>query len=107
MRGTKPPFGFRFDETGDGLVIHEPEMIVVEKIFRMAAEGLGVKARQTRLRQRGVPTPTKKPVWSYPVLRRVTSNDIYKPHAREEIAKLVASEVAAALDSEKSYGVGV
>ncbi len=86
-------------------MIHEPEMLVVEKIFGMAANGLGVKAMQTRLHQEGVPTPTKRPVWSYPVLRRLTSNDVYKPHYRKEIEALVTPKVAAGLDLGKSYGV--
>src|SRR5687768_14372788 len=37
----KPPYGFRYNEARDGLVVYEPEMVVVEKIFRLAAEGLG------------------------------------------------------------------
>ena len=39
----KPPYGFRYNETRDGLVVHEPEMVVVEKIFRLAADGRGTK----------------------------------------------------------------
>jgi site-specific DNA recombinase len=45
----KPPYGFRYNETRDGLIVHEPEALVVEKIFRFAAEGHGTKAIQTRL----------------------------------------------------------
>jgi site-specific DNA recombinase len=41
LRGAKPPYGFRYNAAGDGLVVHEPEMVVTGRIFRMAAEGLG------------------------------------------------------------------
>ena len=39
LRGPKPPYGFRYDATGEGLAVHEAEMAVVERIFRMAADG--------------------------------------------------------------------
>src|SRR5687768_4010668 len=31
----RPPYGFRYNDSRDGLVIHEPECRVVEKIFRL------------------------------------------------------------------------
>ncbi len=58
---TRPPYGFRYGERGDALVVHEPEMAVVEKMFRLAAERLGPNAIQTRLYREGVPTSTGKP----------------------------------------------
>jgi site-specific DNA recombinase len=42
-------YGFRFNDARDGLVVHEAEMAVVERIFRMAAEGAGVGRIQTHL----------------------------------------------------------
>jgi len=44
IKGPKANFGFRFNETDDGLLIYESEMKIVEKIFRMAASGMGPKA---------------------------------------------------------------
>ena len=41
MRGPKAPYGFRYNATYDALSVHEPEMLVVEKVFRMAASGWG------------------------------------------------------------------
>src|SRR5829696_2807157 len=32
----KPPYGFRYNEARDGLLIYEPERVVVERIFRLA-----------------------------------------------------------------------
>src|SRR5215212_4432453 len=42
-------YGYRFNEARDALVIYDPEMAVVETIFRMAAEGCGVNKIQTAL----------------------------------------------------------
>jgi site-specific DNA recombinase len=45
----KPPYGFRYNEARDALTLYEPEGAVVETVFRLAAEGHGTKAIQTRL----------------------------------------------------------
>jgi site-specific DNA recombinase len=58
LRGPKPPYGFRYNGAGDGLIVYEPEMVVAESVFRMAAEGLGPQAIQTRLHDEGTPSPT-------------------------------------------------
>ncbi len=106
IKGPKPNFGFRFNETNDQLVVHEPEMRIVEKIFRMAAGGMGPKSMQTSLYREGVPSPTGKAMWPHRILKvQVILNDLYRPHSHEEIAALVSPEVAAALDPEKSYGI--
>jgi site-specific DNA recombinase len=65
----KPPHGFRYNATRDGLVAHPPEMDVVERIFRMAAEGLGTAAIQTRLYREKVPAPLGGEVWHRTVIR--------------------------------------
>jgi hypothetical protein len=53
----KPAYGFRFDAARNGLVVHEPEMAVVEEeIFRLTADGLGPRAIQGRLVSERVPT---------------------------------------------------
>jgi site-specific DNA recombinase len=57
IRAGTPPFGFRYDEVGEGLLVHEPEMVLVKKIFRYAAEGVAVRAIQARLYAEGVPAP--------------------------------------------------
>ncbi len=53
----RPRYGFRYDE-GGALVVHDPEMAVVERIFRMTATGMGLHAVQSRLYAEGVPTAT-------------------------------------------------
>jgi hypothetical protein len=102
---TTPKYGFRYNEARDGLVVHEPEMKVVEKVFRMAVEGLGVMAMRTRLRSEGIPSPKGGELWHPRMLRLMVASDIYRPHDREELAGLLAPEVAARLDPDKRYGI--
>jgi site-specific DNA recombinase len=78
----KPPYGFRYNEARDALVVHGPEADVVVQVFRLAAEGLGTKAIQTNLYRQGIPSPTGKEVWHRPVLKRIAMSDTYKPHTR-------------------------
>jgi site-specific DNA recombinase len=100
-----PAYGFRFNEAKDGLLVYESEMLVVEKIFRMATEGLGVRSMQSRLYAEGVPPPKGGLAWAYRVLRRMVDNDVYRPHTFEEIAKIAAPEVVARLNPDKEYGI--
>jgi site-specific DNA recombinase len=51
---SRPRYGFRYNEAKDPLLVHELEMRVVEKIFRMAADGLGLNAMPSRLHAAGV-----------------------------------------------------
>jgi hypothetical protein len=81
-------------------------MKIVEKIFRMAASGMGPKAMQTRLYAEGMPSPTGKAMWPHRILKvQMVLNDLYKPHTYDEIAPLLSSEVAATLDPNKLYGI--
>jgi site-specific DNA recombinase len=105
IRAGRAPFGFRYDEAGDGLLVLEPEMAIVEKIFRYAAEGVPVRAIQARLHAEGTPAPKGGRVWDDHVLRRLIANDVYHPHTFEEIAHLVTPEVAGRLDPDKHYGI--
>jgi site-specific DNA recombinase len=106
IKGPKANFGYRFNETDDGLVIYEPEMRIVEKIFSMAASGMGPKAMQTRLYAEGIPSPTGKAMWPHRILKvQMVLNDLYKPHSYDEIAPLLSPEVAARLDPNEAYGI--
>jgi site-specific DNA recombinase len=80
-------------------------MVVVEKIFRMAAEGLGTAAIQSRLYAEGIPAPKGGRAWYRQTVRKLLDNDVYRPHSFEEIADLVAPEALARLDPTKEYGV--
>lgn len=88
-------------------MVHEPESVVVEQVFRLAAEGHGTKAIQTRLYRQGISSPTGKEIWHWPVLKRMVLSDTYKPHTHEEVAELVPPAVAAngALKEGEEYGI--
>jgi site-specific DNA recombinase len=101
--GATPTYGF--NETRDGLLINEPEMRVVDKIFRLAADGVPVRAIQARLYTEGIPAPKGGSLWDDRVLRRLITNDVYRPHSFEEIADLLAPEVAARLEPMREYGI--
>jgi site-specific DNA recombinase len=101
----KPPFGFRYNESRDGLLVHEPEMVVVEKIFRLAAEGFGTSTIQSRLYHENIPSPKGARSWQRSFIKRVVMNDLYLPHAYEETLELVSPAVADALDPSKEYGI--
>ena len=101
----RPAYGFRYNEARNALVVCQPEMAVVEKVFRLAAGGLGQNVIQTRLFREGVPSPTGKPQWDRRMIKRIVYNDAYRPHTFEEISALLAPEVAATLDPDKEYGV--
>jgi site-specific DNA recombinase len=105
LRGPKPPYGFRYNATGDGLMVYEPEMVVADRIFRLAAEGLGPQAIQTRLHDEGTLSPTGDPLWPRRTLEQILRSDLYKAHTFEEIAGLVSAEVLTRLDEDAEYGV--
>ena len=105
LRGPKPPYGFRYNAAGDGLMVYEPEMVVADRIFRLAAEGLGPQAIQTRLHDEGTPSPTGDPLWPRRTLEQILRSDLYKAHTFKEIAELVSAEVLARLNKDAEYGV--
>jgi recombinase-like zinc beta ribbon protein/recombinase len=101
----KPPYGFRYNETRDGLVVHEPEMVVVEKIFRLAADGRGTKAIQSRLYHESIPSPKGKASWQRSFIKRLILGDVYFPHTYEKTVELVSPEAASTLDPARDYGI--
>ena len=106
LRTAKPPFGFRYTDSGDAFIVHESEMAIVERIHRWAAESLGPTAIRKRLHDEGVPSPTGKSIWSRPVVKRmVLENDLYFPHAVGELVGLVGDEALANLDEGGLYGL--
>jgi Recombinase zinc beta ribbon domain len=81
-------------------------MKIVEKIFGMAASGMGPKAMQTLLYAEGIPSPTGNAMWPHRILKvQLVLNDLYKPHTRDELLPLVSAEVAAKLDPDKLCGI--
>jgi DNA invertase Pin-like site-specific DNA recombinase len=106
LAGTAPNYGFRLNEARDGYLVDEDDMHVVKRIFRMLGpEKRTLHAVKKTLEAESVTTPTGKQRWSTPVIRGFVHNDVYRPHAFEEIARLVAPEVAERLDPNGCYGV--
>ena len=99
-------FGFRYNEARDGYEVHETKMPTVRRIFRMVgAEGLTQNAVVFRLKAEGISSPRGKRFWSRTSLRKLIMSDVYLAHTYEEVAQIVTPEVAAGLDSTKSYGI--
>jgi len=105
MRTATPPYGFRYDEAGDALIVSSPEMAVVEKVFRMAAEGLGTWKIQARLHAAGVLSPMGGSVWDIMVIKRLVLNDLYRPRSYDAMAELLGPEALARLAPGGLYGV--
>jgi site-specific DNA recombinase len=102
---TKPPYGFRYNVSRNALINYEPEMLVVRKIFRLAAEGFGTYVIQKRLYQENIPSPRGNRSWHRKIIKELVISDVYKPHSYKEITQLVSPEVAAMLDPDQEYGV--
>jgi site-specific DNA recombinase len=105
VMASTPNYGFRFTAAKDGLVVCEPEMAVVEKIFWMAAEGLGLRAMQTRLRTEGISSPKGRQTWVLRMLRRLLESDVYLARTYKEISELASPETLTRIDPCRQYGV--
>src|SRR3712207_2840098 len=106
VAGHRPHYGFRYNATRDGYEVDEAEMRVVRRIFEMVGvEGASLRAVRKALEAEGLPTPGGKKRWSQMFVRSAILDDVYRPHAHEELAALVTPKVAARLDPGRSHGV--
>jgi site-specific DNA recombinase len=106
IAGSVPNFGFKFSALRDGYEVDEDAMQIVRRIFYMvSAESKTLYEVASMLRKEGVPTPGGKKLWSQTFIRNVIKNDVYKPHALEEVEEFVSSEVTSGLEPEKRYGL--
>lgn len=80
-------------------------MVVVERIFRLAADGRGTKAIQTYLYHENIPSPRGSRSWQRSFIKQMVMNDIYRPHTYEETAALLSAEAAVALEPGTEYGI--
>jgi site-specific DNA recombinase len=86
--------------------VYEDKMRVVRRIFYMVGvEKRALNAVKRTLEAEQIPSPTSKKCWVTWVIRRFILDDVYRPHAFEEVAKLVTPEVAARLDPDEKYGI--
>src|SRR5215207_9910456 len=103
---TTPNYGFRFNPARDRYEVDENKMRVVRRIFYMVGvEKRALNAVKRTLEAEQIPSPTGKKYWVTWVIRRFLLDDVYRPHAFEEVANLVTPEVAARLDPDKRYGI--
>jgi len=98
-------YGFKVNERRDGYLIDEEAMPTAEKIIRAVAAGESLYGVTKMLNAEGVPTPNGSKNWNRIFIRKMIRDDAYLPHAYDEIKALVAPELAATLDPERSYGV--
>jgi site-specific DNA recombinase len=104
--GTKPNYGFRYNEGRDGYEVDEDSMRVIRRIFHMVGvERWALNAVKRSLEAEKVPTPSGNRRWATWVIRGFILHDVYRPHTFGEVAKLVTPEVAARLDPDKRYGI--
>lgn len=114
--GFRARYGFRFlrgpNQTGKevnvGYEVDPEKMVHVCSIFEMIAAGQSIHAVQRELEQSGIPAPGYKPGgkrWSRTTIKNTVLDDVYMPHALEEVEDMVPSGVAAKLDPEKMYGI--
>lgn len=105
IRGPKAPYGFAATEDGRGLLVHEPEMRVLRRIFRDMAAGKSAGTLVRELEAGGVPGPSGIARWNKKTIAHFLSNDLCRPHAAGEVAEMVEPGVAAALDPGRVYGL--
>ena len=106
LAGPSPSYGFRFNAARDGYEVDEGRMGVVRCVFRLVgSEKRSLHAVTRILRADGVPSPSGNERWLPQAIRRLVLDDVYRPHTLEEIAGLVAPEVAGRLDPSACYGV--
>jgi len=103
-----PPTGFAYSADRRSLVVDEPKMAVVRRVFSMVADGATLNAVCSTLQEEGVPTPGGGERW-YPVsLSRMLRNDAFLPHTVGELrGRGVSESVLAALDPGAVYGAWV
>jgi site-specific DNA recombinase len=106
VAGPQSDYGFRYNDARDGYEVDEVRMALVRRIFRMVGvEGMTLNAVANRLEAEGIPSPRGNRYWNRPGLRKLVLSDVYLPHTHEEVARIVAPEVAAALDPHNRYGI--
>jgi site-specific DNA recombinase len=105
VAGYSPGYGYRYNATRDGLMVDEEQMRVVRRIFEMVARGESFYAVIKTFEREGVRSPRGHERWNRPTLRNLVLSDLYRPHTVEEIAELLAPEVAATLNTDAHYGI--
>jgi site-specific DNA recombinase len=95
IAGTRCPYGFAYNDARDNFVVDPERMAIVCRIFEMAGtQGATLYAVQNELKRLGIPSPNGNTRWSWPTLRAIVLDDVYRSHTYEEVAEIVSPEVA-------------
>jgi site-specific DNA recombinase len=106
MAGPRVKYGFRLNDTRDGLLVDEDKMRNVRRIFSMVgAEGYAMNAVYKTFERERIPTPGGGKRWDRAFFRVAILDDVYRPHTYEEVKELVSPDVAARLDRGQLYGI--
>ena len=106
MAGHRVKYGFKLNDSRDGLLVDEDKMRNVRRIFRMVGiEGCSMNAVGKTFEREGIPTPDDGKRWDRAFFRTAILDDVYRPHTYGEVEALVSPEVAVRLDREQLYGV--
>jgi site-specific DNA recombinase len=106
VAGHTPNYGFRYNLSRDGYEVDDEKMAVVRRIFRMVAvEGKTTHSVARTLEREGVPNPGGGRYWYKRRIKTMILDDVYRQRTFQEVAALVAPEVAARLDPDKLYGI--
>jgi site-specific DNA recombinase len=71
----------------------------------VGAEGRSLRAVRRALEAEGLPTTGGRRYCSQMFVRSAILDDVYRPHAHEELKALVSPEVDAWLDPDRGYGI--
>ena len=101
----RAPLGFRYTQDRKALELDLQGMVIVRRIFELAAEGRSLFAIKKALERDGVPTVTGKRLWHIKTLHRIVNNDVYRTLDVEELRVILPTGVADRLDPGRRYGV--
>jgi site-specific DNA recombinase len=85
LRNSRAHYGFKYDESGEGYVVDEVEMLVVRRIFQLVSEGETLHGVKRALELEGAPAPEGGRYWGASFLRTLVLEDVYRPHTYAEI----------------------
>jgi DNA invertase Pin-like site-specific DNA recombinase len=78
IAGRQADYGFRYNAARDGYEVHEHEITVVRRIFRMIGEGSSVNGTRATLEADRIPPP-RGMRWQRNFVRECIFDDVYKP----------------------------
>lgn len=106
VAGAVPNFGFKYNVSRDNYVVDERTIQIVRRIFHMVGlERRALNSVKRALEAEGVTTPTGNRYWRTRSIRSIILDDVYRPHAYEEIEALTTPEVVGRLDPNENYGI--